>query len=62
MNRPPVFRLRTRPCHPLAGGKVFRRAALGFRLRCAPAPVLAPHLAGFTAHALALRRIDGPGA
>ncbi|KRG46769.1 hypothetical protein ARC20_04840 [Stenotrophomonas panacihumi] len=62
MNRPTVFRARTRPCHPLAGGKVFRRAALGFRLRCAPAPVLAPHLAGFTAHALALRRIDGPPA
>ncbi|MDG2525035.1 hypothetical protein P6166_06670 [Stenotrophomonas sp. HITSZ_GD] len=60
MNRPPVFRPRSRPCHPLAGGKVFRRAALGFRLRCAPVPT--PHLAGFTLQALALRRSAGPGA
>ncbi|GEM_PF-1659361 len=60
MNRPPVFRPYSRPCHPLAGGKVFRRAALGFRLRCAPMP--APVLAGFTVRALALRRLDGPSA
>lgn len=57
MNRSPVPRARSRPCHPLAGGKVFRRAALGFRLRCAPVP--APHLAGFTVQALALRRREG---
>ncbi|HYG05507.1 MAG TPA: hypothetical protein VD865_03745 [Stenotrophomonas sp.] len=51
----PRARLRLRvPCsRPLEGGKVFRRQALGFRLRCTPAA--APHLAAFTVRALALR-------
>jgi len=52
-------RLRVHASRPLEGGKVFRREALGFRLRCAPtAP---PSLVAFTAHALALRRREaGP--
>lgn len=54
MNRNARRRLRA-PCNrPLEGGKVFRRQALGFRLRCTPAA--APHLAEFTVRALALRR------
>jgi len=58
----PFARRQLRAPHgrPLEGGKVFRREALGFRLRCAPAA--SPRLAAFTASALALRRSEGPRA
>ena len=53
-------RLRATHAGALTGAKVFRREALGFRLRCTPSPATA--LDAFTRRALALRRPEGPQA